>query len=446
MYPPRIVLLFAALLCGCSLATAQTIVTLSGNGTAGYGGDGLPAAAAMLHSPFGVATDTAGNVYIADRGNHRVRKINTAGIMATLAGNGTGGYSGDGGPATDAALNSPTGMATDRQGNCYIADLANHCIRKVTTSGTISTICGNGAPGNSGDGGPATAAQLNAPRGVAVDTAGILYIADQANNRVRCIGTDGIITTLAGTGTAGYSGDGGPAHAAQLHGPYGVAADRQGNVYIADVDNQRIRKVSPDGTIHTVAGNGTGGYSGDWGPATAAALYEPIGVAVDTAGTLYIADGWNARIRIVAPSGTIHTLAGNGVAGYSGDGGGPEHAQLHHPYGVAVSVAGGVYIADHTNHRVRHIPYLSSLPAAAPPAQLLVYPCPATGGDFYLNLPGSGQGTITLLFTDLAGRQLEQQQLPGGNLVHISTVLPPGSYCLTAHAAAGTWQGIVVLQ
>ena len=231
-----------------------------------------------------------------------------SGIITTYAGDGTYGFSGDGGPATSAMLAAPEGVAEDTAGNLFIADSWNSNVRKVTPGGVISTVAGNGNPGYSGDGGPAASAMLNYPTGVAVDAAGNLFIADYGNDRIRMVTPSGIISTVAGNGTAGFSGDGVPANSAQLNGPTGVAVDAAGNLFIADEHNNRVREVNPGGVISTVAGNGTGGYSGDGGPATSAELYYPAGVAVDTAGNLFIADFDNQRVRMVTGVASVTTF------------------------------------------------------------------------------------------------------------------------------------------
>src|ERR1700751_4501787 len=240
-------------------------------------------------------------------------------IIQTVAGNGTSGFSGDNGAAATASLSEPFGVAVDAVGNLYIADTSNHRIRKVDASGVITTVAGNGTEGFSGDGGPATSAALNTPIGVAVDVAGNLYIADSFNNRIRKVNATGIITTVAGNGDARFSGDHAAATNGSLRAPFGVAVDKVGNVYIADTSNQRIRKVDASGTITTVAGNGTEGFSGDGGPAAQARLNFPTGVTVDRAGNLFITDQSNNRIRKVSTAWVIITVAGNGDTGFSGD-------------------------------------------------------------------------------------------------------------------------------
>jgi prepilin-type N-terminal cleavage/methylation domain-containing protein len=324
-----------------SATMAGIITTFVGNGTGGYSGDGGPATSANLFYPYGVAVDSSGNLYIADYYNNRIRMVTAStGIITTVAGNGTEGYSGDGGPATSAELNNPTKSAVDSSGNLYIADYGNQRVRMVTAStGIITTVAGNGTAGYSGDGGAATSAELWGPYGVAVDSSGNLYIVEIWNFRIRKVtASTGIITTVAGNGTSGYSGDNGAATSAELWTPYGVAVDSSGNLYIADYGNNRIRKVTAStGIITTIAGNGTAGYSGDGGPATSAKLHSPTGSAVDSSGNLYISEYGNNRIRKVTASGTICTVAGNGTSGYSGDNGAATSAELHTPSDIAVS-------------------------------------------------------------------------------------------------------------
>jgi hypothetical protein len=271
---------------------------VAGNGTKGYGGDGGPAVSAELNNPNDVAMDSAGNLYIADFVNSRVRKVDTGGIITTVAGNGTQGYSGDGGAATSAEIKLPEGIAVDDSGNLYIADNGNSRIRKVS-GGIITTVAGNGTAGYSGDGGPATATELNYPTGVAVDATGNLYIADFQNSCIRKV-SGGIITTVAGLDQGpGYAGDGGPATAARLNYPTGVSVLPSGELFIADTFNNRIRKVDAAGIITTVAGNGTQGYGGDGGPSDLAELYNPMGICVESRHKFYIGDAMNNRVRKV---------------------------------------------------------------------------------------------------------------------------------------------------
>src|SRR3989449_668583 len=336
------------------VAADGVLSLLAGTGTSGFSGDGGPAVSARLSYPGNLVVDGGGNLYIADWGNDRIRKVNTEGIISTIAGNGKERFEGDGGAATSASLNGPRGVAVDPAGNVYIADRGNSRIRKVDTVGLISTIAGNGTSGFTGDGGLATAASFVAYR-VARDSAGNLYVADGSSKRIRKVSAAGIITTVAGRGTGQSSGDGGPATLAELIQPLGVAVDPAGNVYIADEGSNRIRKVNTAGIISTIAGNGKQGFDGDGGPATSASLYEPSGVAVDPAGNVYIADAGNLRIRKVDTAGIITTIAGNGKEGFSGDGGPATSAELSFPVGVAVDPAGNVYIADEGSNRIRKV-------------------------------------------------------------------------------------------
>ena len=400
--------------------TEGIITTFAGTGEDGYGGDGGPATEAKLDWPTGVAADDDGNVYIADRNNERVRKVDSEGIITTFAGTGEWGYDSDedGGPAAEALLNWPTGLALDADGNfLYIADEYNNRIRQVDlASGIINTVAGmkrprlevgeeeeEGADKDVGDDGPATSALLKRPTGVAVDGEGNLYIADRLHHRVRKVDTEGMITTIAGMADEGFSGDGGPATSAQLDQPSGVAVDGGGYIFIADRGNNRIRQIGPDGVITTILGAEDGGdesdreaplaaprglavgsdgniYVADTGnhqidvideagvvsrvagieglrdgvPATQARLLEPTGVAIDADGTLYITDTGNRRVRKVDTNGIITTFAGSGKKGHEGDGGPALEAAFDCPGGIAI-YEGDVYIADQCNNRVRKV-------------------------------------------------------------------------------------------
>ncbi len=310
----------------------------------GYSGDDGPATQAQLNYPKGVAADGEGNIYIADTDNNRIRMVNRDGVITTVAGNGTAGYAGDYGFAINAQLRNPTGIAVDSNGNLYIADSGNHRIRKVNTDGIITTVAGNGIAGFGGDNDLALQAQLYFPGGVAADSFGNIFIADTSNHRIRKIDPNGIITTIAGTGAAGYIGDDCPAKDTSLYSPRGVAVDEKGNIFIADTNNDRIRRIDISGVITTVAGNGTSDFSGEGVPAIEASLYEPVDVAVDKEGNLYIADTQNNRIRRVNVKGVIVTLAGDGSIGVK-TGVPPKEGWTARPQGIAVDPESKVYFS-----------------------------------------------------------------------------------------------------
>jgi hypothetical protein len=295
------------------------VFTVAGGPRSGYAGDGGPAVGARLASPNGVVKDAAGNLYISDAGNHVVRKVDVNGVITTIAGNGTAGFSGDDGPATDAQLREPFGLDIDLAGNLIIADFRNNRIRRVDlTTGVISTIAGNGLTGFPvGDGGDPLQARLHQPIDVSVDSTGAIYIADRRNHRIRKVEADlSSISTVVGTGTAGFSGDEGPATNAMLNLPQGVFVDTLGDIYVADTDNNVIRWVE-DSTqlIHTIAGTGQGGFSGDGGFATDARFDQPRAVHVDGSGVIYVADTFNHRVRSFTNGGFIDTFAGSGAVG-----------------------------------------------------------------------------------------------------------------------------------
>jgi len=338
--------------------TAGTIVTIAGRGgVSGFSGDGGPATSALMRGPRTMEADANGNLFITDTLNHRVRKVDTTGRITTIAGTGSAGYSGDNGPATSARLNNPHGVAVDAAGNVYIADSPNQRIRKVSPAGIITTVAGTGSSGYNGDNIQATAARLNYPKGVEMGPDGAVYIADANNHRIRRVDlSSGVITTVAGSGVAGASGDGGPATAARLDTPRNVAFGPNGDLYIADDENYKVRKVDAvTKTITTVAGTGVAGYGGDGGAATSARLNLVRDVAVDGAGNLYIADELNHRIRRVDTGGIIRTFAGTGVSGFSGDGGLATAARIRGPRGVAVDKQGRVLIGDTGNHAIRRV-------------------------------------------------------------------------------------------
>jgi sugar lactone lactonase YvrE len=447
-----VTLMFGVLATGSALSqitypSTGEIKTIGGNGVFGYSGNGGLATSAELRNPDGVAIDGAGNVFFVDSTNQVVREINAAtGIISTVAGNGTEGYSGDGGPATSAQLASPCGLAVDFAGNIYIADMSNHVIREVSTSSArqvrlITTIAGNGTLGSSGNGGPATSAELMYPTGVAVDGAGNIYIADETGGVIRMVSAStGVISTVAGNGTYGYSGDGGLATGAAFSYPMDVAVDGAGNIYIADTYNARVRKVTAStGKISTLAGDGTAGYSGDGGLATSAELNQPMGLAIDTGGNVYIADYMAAVVRKVTTStGDIVSLAGDGTSGYSGDGGQANLASLRNPARVAVDTSGHTIIADMSNNRVRAV--TGTPPAAPPPPPTLVQTPYESAATVTINGTPQGGTSISTLFTSIT-----TVTLPDGTVIEWCNVAcagiqtnPPG-LIPAANTAANTY-------
>lgn len=384
----RFALSFLLLFIFAGRMQGQIITTFAGTGATGYTGDGGPATNAQLNVPYDVAVDAAGNIYFVEELNNIIRKVNTSGIASTVAGSGSTGFSGDGGPATAATFFQPTAVAIDGIGNLYIADKYNNRIRKVDTAGMITTIAGTGIFGFGGDGGPATAAQFASPGGLNVDAAGNVFVADAGNNRIRKIAPGGTVTTVAGNGTGGFAGDGSAATMANLFSPNSVCVDAAGNLYISDGSNQRIRKVNTAGIISTFAGNGVGGYSGDAGPATLCQLLNPDGIETDNLGNIYIADASNHRIRKIDTSGFIITVAGTGSGMFGGDGGPAVVAQLYSPTGLAVDNAGNIFIADLGNDRVRKV--ISPLAAITGPSSVCtgdtVLYADATPGGFWISM------------------------------------------------------------
>ncbi len=336
---------------------AQTITTISGTGTPGYNGDNMAASIAQLNQPSGVKVDGANNILIADFLNHRIRKVGADGFISTIAGTGSPAYNGDNISGVSASLYRPEALALDNAGNLFIEDTYNHRIRKLAANGNITTVAGNGTGAYNGDNMMATNASLYYPSdGVLVDAAGNIFISDSYNNRIRKVDINGVITTIAGTGVQGYNGDNISATSAMIYYPYALALDNAGNLYFADGENNRIRKISTTGIITTVAGTGASGYNGDNIPATSATLNDPQGIAFDAAGNLYISDSYNNRIRKVNKNtGVITTVVGTGTGGYNGDNISATLAQIKSTVGIAFDAAGNLFIADLGNHRIRKI-------------------------------------------------------------------------------------------
>ena len=432
-----------------SLATnAQTINPFAGNHIPGYSGNGAPATAAECYAPAGIAADNAGNVYFIDQGSSVVRKVNAGGIITTYAGNDTAGYSGNGGPATAASLNQPSSLAIDDTGNLYIADDVNNVIRKVNTAGIITTVAGDGTAGYLGDAGLATNAKLNSPKGIAVDHLGNMYIADANNNVVRKVNTAGFINPFAGTSSPGFFGNDSLAIFAKLHLPTAVAVDASGNVLIVDQVNNMVRRVNTLGVITSFAGTGVYGYSGDGNYADLAKLNTPTEVSADNLGNVYIADYGNHVVRKVTSAGFISTIAGNGTSGYSGDGGYALAAQLAGPYDMAVDNVGKVYISDEINNVVRVVYNNVGIHdlAAGSPGELHVFPDP-NNGTFSIEIPGAPRDA-TLNVVDMMGKVIKTmtvQPIDGKAGIALSGIRP-GNYTISVTTGSSLLRALITVQ
>jgi len=418
-----------------------TINTVAGNTAWIYAGDGGAATQSSIFLPFGVAIDGAGDVYLADSSNNRIRRVDAnSGIITTVAGNGNIGSTGDGGPATAATLSGPSSVALDPAGNLYIADSGNNIIRRIDAfTGIITTVAGSRSlHGYSGDNGPALQASLNTPNGLALDTSGNIYVADSGNNVVRLItSSTGIITTVAGNGVAALSGDNSPAVSASLDNPWSVTLAPTGELYIADQNNNRIREVNTSGIISTIAGTGVPGFSGDAGPAISAQLSVPASVALDIAGNLYIADSGNNRVRKIsgplsAQPGTISTIAGNGGQSFAGDDGPADQAGLYGPYTLALDGKGNLFIADVFHNRIREI--------SANSGTLLYVPMRAGRVSAALAQTIENDGNAPL--TPQAINVISQAQIDAVNTTcSASTPLAPSASCVISAEFAPTTLG-----
>ena len=471
-----LLIVVAAALFGFTLtASAEEIVTIAGTGTDGFSGDGAAALAAELGGISGLAVDAHGNVYFADTWNQRVRLVTSAGVVMTVVGTGIPNDGGDGGMAVSAGLPWPNGIALDATGNLYISTGSR--VRKVTPDGKIAAFAGGMTPGYAGDSGAATSALLSEPHGLAVDSAGNVYIADSGNFRIRKVDQNGNITTIAGTGQSGDSGDGGPATAAQIGYVHALALDGAGNLYFSDPYNHCVRKIAA-GTVKTVVG-GAFGSGGDGDPASQGQLEYPYGLTVDGNGNIYVADLLNHRVRVVASDGTMFTAAGTGTPGFNGDGQPGPYTALDMPAELALGKGGDIYLADLRNFRIRELlspqvppqPAVDGAPgvlngasfiASVAPGSLVsifgrnlargaqsaaTYPLPVSMGAATVNLNGtpvpllyasSSQINFQLPFVDPGSASLgvERDSIPTGPFTFQIAATAPGIFMLPENQGA----------
>jgi len=423
---------------------AQIISTIAGTGYAGFYGEDIPATDANITGVRGMAIDKYGNLYIVDRGNNRIRKISTDGIITTIAGNGTPTFSGDGVMATNTST-SPTGITLDADGNIYIS--GDNRVRKIDASGIITTIAGTGEHGYNGDNIPATAAKIWGADGLVFDKYGNLYISDVGNSRVRKVSTSGIITTIAGTGVEGYNGDNILAIDAQIGKPSGLAIDNFDRLYIGDQTNYRIRRVNKDGIITTIAGIGVPGNTGDNGLAIDAKIRSTRSIVIDKYQNIYFSDATYHCIRKIDQSGIITTVAGTGEIGFSGDGGDAKLARMNSPHGLAINKAGGIYIADFGNNRIRKISNVVAVQdvATASANKMIVYPNP-NNGSFYVHVPEGVKGVVEMVIMDVGGRVVGAYSGVGGQQVAVDMHLPKGVYVLRLIIGDGVFNTKIVVE
>ncbi|MES2702405.1 MAG: NHL repeat-containing protein [Bacteroidota bacterium] len=422
-----------------SSSQAQIITTIAGDGIAGFAGDGLIASYSRFNKPMAVAVDDSGNIYISDFNNQRIRKVNTYGFMSTIAGTGLQGGSGDGGQAKNAKLFSPAGMTLDKgHKNLYIADSKNHRIRKINfETGVISTVAGNGTAGFNGDTIQAMSAKLNLPMGVALDDAGNMYIADAENNRVRKVDVNGIITTLAGTGAHAFGGENVPARTAILNRPQNVAVAPNGDVYIADSYNNRVRKVNSAGIITTVAGSSFPKFGGDGGAAGSSDLNFPTSIAFDRKGNTYITDAFNNRVRYIDPNGLINTLAGDGRSISGTDGGPAADAQINGPLGVAIDSNNNIYVTEISNN----LRFIYNGPVNEEP--ITIFPNPGKE-QVSVVLASSFEELATMTIINQLGQRMYNIIVPTNRVVAVKFDIP-GTYYLSAISKHKKWSGKAIM-
>lgn len=425
----RTILLLIAFVAAHCVGHAQIITTVAGGGTAGLG-DGGAATNCQLYEPSGITVDAAGNLYIADRAMHRIRKVNSAGTVFTIAGTGISGYFGDNGPATLAKLYEPAGIAIDVAGNIFFTEIGNSCVRKINTAGIITTVAGNGTMGYSGNGGPATDAQMKGPGQIAIDGTGNIYVPEYDNHCVRKVdAVTGIISVVAGTGISGFGGDNAPATDAQLRSPQAVALDGLGNLYVADYTDLRIRKIDHFGIITTVAGTGVAGYNGDNILASTATIKKPVFITTDNANNVYISDSYNYRVRkLNVVTGLISTIAGDGTEGFSGDNGPATMAKFQAITGIKIDNAGNVFVADAASNRVRRFSTpvrIDQMSEQAP--EVNVYPNPCQGS-FMISIKGTAGQEALAKIVNCVGSTIAELRLPTQQVIPLDLNVPSGIY------------------
>jgi len=413
---------------------AQIITTVAGGGI-NNPGNGGQAIECVLETPSGVAVDGSGNYYICETFAQRVRKVSPDGTISIFAGTGVSGNSGNGGPATAAKLSNPYCIVVDKFDNVYIGEFS--VIRKINTAGIITNYAGTGISGASGTGGPATAAQLMGIRGLAIDGLGNMYVSDIANNVVRKIDNMGIITRVAGTGLATYNGDTLQATDANISEPVGLATDKDNNLYIVSYSQNRVRKVTPDGIITTVAGTGVAGYSGDGSYAASAKLDRPSSICIDKWNNLYVTDSYNDCVRKITTTGVISTIAGNGLSGFEGDGGPATAAKLLYPAGIITDEAGGMLLCDWGNNRVRRVNNVVSVADVSSINNGIDISPNPNSGSFNLRLTSMYKNEIKVAVTNIVGKVVKEIFVKTNEKVTVILDAPSGIYFVTAFTDAG---------
>ncbi len=408
----------------------QIITTIAGNGTWGFSGEGGPATNAQFNFLAGVTADKSGNIYIADQTNGVVQKIDSNGILTRFAGSGVFGYGGDGGPATNAELETYffMGLAVDSSGNVYIG--CGGTVRKVNASGIISRVAGTGAFGYSGDGGPAAAAELSVVTGLCFDKTGNLYISDEQNSVIRMVDTSGIISTIVGT-SFGFSGDGGPATAAQLKTPAGIAFDDSGNLYICDYNTLRLRKVNTAGIITSIAGGNPADIGCCPGCAATSINLGATGIAIDHSGNIYVSDIGHAVVQKITKDGIVQNFAGNCVDGFTGDGGPAVSAELHRPNMICFDNKGNLLIADKGNDRLRKV-WISTTfinpTLTVEPASLIIYSNPVVQKNLTFSIKSKVNEAAEIRVSDLLGRILIASPCLTNEIRSIALPIQSGMY------------------